>query len=69
MTVNFHMQDFIGLCSGEKLNMKEVKYRDLKSSAPESGHDLVVCFLAFETGMSSKPNSAKLKPDHVAHAA
>jgi len=48
-TVNFHMKAFIGLCSGETLNTKEGKYRDPKPSAPESGHDLVLCFMAFKT--------------------
>lgn len=69
LSVNFHMQDFIGLCSRDKLNMKGEKYRDPKLSAPESGYDLVLCFMAFKTRMSSKSNSAKFKPDYIAHPA
>lgn len=63
-TTNFHMQDSIGLCSGKKTNIKEVKQRFKTISSwvlTWVGH---ICFMALETGMSSHSNSGKLIYSH-----
>lgn len=40
----------------------------LKISAAASWHDFILCFMALEMGMSSKPKPVKLKYKHITHA-